>query len=115
MSPCFKRGVTPLMNVVDNIHLVKLLIKAGADVNAVSYDKDGKRTPLMWALTCINEDVDVDATVSVIKTLLEAGADPSVKAKDGTTVFDEARDHGNPQILKLLKDSQRLSKGVRLK
>ena len=61
--------------------VVKELIAAGAEVNAV--DKFGY-TPLLYAATVDFGNADT------IKPLLEAGADPSIKSKDGKTARIQA-------------------------
>ena len=94
-----KKGVTALMHAAQNgsTIIVKQLLKAGADVNAVSCDKDDKRTPLMWALAKIESPSD-----DLIQTLLESGADPGIKDKDGNTPISVAKDMEWTSVLKLL-------------
>ena len=79
-------GRTPLHYAIIgwDVAKVKILTKAGANVNA--QDGDGE-TPLHWALTGKQFDV--------IDHLLDAGADASIKDEDGKTPFDCAK--GDPE------------------
>lgn len=64
--------------------VVKALLAAGADVNAV--DHFGY-TPLLYAATI---DFGDPATAAV---LLKAGADPNIKDKKGSTALAHAHDY----------------------
>jgi len=64
--------------------VVKALVDAGADVNAV--DRYGY-TPLLYAATIDFGDADT------AEILLKAGADPNIKAKKGQTALSQARDY----------------------
>ncbi|XP_026548528.1 ankyrin repeat domain-containing protein 22-like, partial [Notechis scutatus] len=63
-----------------NEHLIKMLLRAGACVNA---QDDSGRTALHYACEMKNQ--------SIIPLLVEAGADLSIKDKDGETPLDMAR------------------------
>lgn len=63
-----------------NENLVKMLLRAGADVNATDYSGS---TALHYACEMRNQ--------AVIPLLLEAHADVSVKNQDGETPLDIAR------------------------
>ncbi len=78
--------MTPLHWAVVTHHagVVKQLIADGADVNAV--DRFGF-TPLMYAATLDFGDADT------LNVLLQAGANPNVKDKDGKTPLAQARDY----------------------
>ena len=87
---------TPLMYALDYraYTLVKILIEAGADVNA--RQQDGK-TPLMFSHSPVNT-----------KRLLEAGADPFCLDSNGKSVLHYAE---NAEILKiLLEDAHVISR-----
>ncbi|XP_068806226.1 ankyrin repeat domain-containing protein 22 isoform X1 [Struthio camelus] len=63
-----------------NENLIKMLLRAGADVNAADFSGS---TALHYACEMKNQ--------AVISLLLEARADPSVKNRDGETPLDIAR------------------------
>lgn len=63
-----------------NENLIKMLLRAGTDVNATDYSGN---TALHYASKMKNQ--------SVIPLLLEAHADPSIKNKNGETPVDIAR------------------------
>ncbi|XP_007445113.2 ankyrin repeat domain-containing protein 22-like, partial [Python bivittatus] len=63
-----------------NENLIKMLLRAGADVNATD---DSGRTALHYACEMKNQ--------SIIPLLAEAGADLSIKDKDEETPLDIAR------------------------
>jgi len=92
-----------------NPEIVRLLAARGADMNA--RDKDGW-TPLHWAV-----ESDIDAAqqearraseLPTVKTLIELGADTTVKAMDGSTPRDIAAAYG----LEALYDSVPQSKAA---
>ncbi len=68
--------------IAHHADVVKALLAAGADVNAV--DRFGY-TPLLYAATIDFGDAET------AKTLLRAGADPNVKDKLGKTASAQAR------------------------
>lgn len=73
--------------------LVKLLIDAGANVNA--RDTRGM-TPLMLAVSTDRPDP------RITKLLLARGADASIRSKHGETAFDWAKKFRNPEVFKAL-------------
>jgi ankyrin repeat protein len=81
--------VTPLHSAAAGRHedVARLLIKAGADVNA--RQRHGY-TPLHSAAQ--NGDVEL------VDRLLHAGADPSARTDDGRTPADLAREAGRPAL-----------------
>lgn len=70
-------GESPLGSAVEcgNVEAVKLLVSAGADVNFITGDADYSVTPLMRAIEC-KVDITDKAIISMVRTLLLAGADP---------------------------------------
>lgn len=84
----------------NNEETVRLLIAAGANVN--TQDSLEGRTPLIKA---VNNDI-----ISVVKILLDAGADPKIKDKHGDTAIDYYKQlqAPNPEIGKLLEEHMRV-------
>ena len=78
-------GETALMaaSYAGSIDTVRLLLEAGADVNAT--DTYQKQTALMWAAT--------EGHADVVKALLDAKADPNVKAAVTTLTERKHADH----------------------
>lgn len=92
-----ENGLTPLLQAIKNksIDTVKLLVNAGADVNA--RDKNGW-TSLRWAAK--NNAADV------AKLLLDAKANVDLrKGKDGWTSLMTATQHNSVDVAKLLIDA----------
>jgi ankyrin repeat protein len=69
--------------------VVKVLLSHGANANLAA---GTGITPLSWAVRT--------GDLELIKALVQAGADPDRRNKDGTTAADEARN--SPEILLLL-------------
>jgi ankyrin repeat protein len=78
-------NMTPLhwAVVAHHAEVARVLLASGANVNAV--DRFGY-TPLLYAATIDFGDAET-ATI-----LLQAGADPNIKAKDGKTALNQARE-----------------------
>jgi Ankyrin repeats (3 copies) len=95
-------GGTPLMTAAagGNAEAIRLLIEAGADVNARD-DRQGK-TPLMWLVAAKHP---VRAYLGAARLLLNAGADPNIRANDGTTALDWAMDGRPKQLVELLRQA----------
>ncbi len=90
-------SMTALMYAVgaNKPDVVKVLLKNGADVNAVS---SYKQTPLMWAAAVGSKDL--------AKILLDAGADPSITMigeMSGATALSIAQDFQYKDVIELLK------------
>ena len=85
--------ITPLFLAVENgsVEIAKLLLKFGADVNAV--DKR-KRTPLMF--------IDRDATLELTDLLLAAGAKVNAKDELGNTALLNGAGTVETEVLKAL-------------
>lgn len=90
-------GATALMLSFNNEQLSRLLIAAGADVNATAC---GDQTPLMWAADKGN--------IGVCKLLIESGANVNARPNDfscyQTPLIFAAR-NGHAQVCKLLIDN----------
>lgn len=95
-------GSTPLISIFESIRLrpsikyvIRLLIKAGADINIKN---NGGRTALIQAMFCTHEIAE-----EVILILLEAGANVNARDNQGQTVLRLAIKHDAPDaILKTL-------------
>jgi ankyrin repeat protein len=74
------------------INIVKLLIEAGADVNAKDLQGD---SALMWA--------SYNSQLDIIKLLIEAGTDVNAKDIYGNTTLECAYRNGYKEIVDLLK------------
>ena len=88
-------GASALMWAVDDFEKVRLLLSRKADVNARS---DDGRTALAIAAGRFG-------ALDVVRLLLDAGADPSVKApsyKETVTPLSEAAEVGDEAVLRLL-------------
>ncbi|HYL37658.1 MAG TPA: ankyrin repeat domain-containing protein [Bryobacteraceae bacterium] len=87
-----RRGTTPLMYAaaLGSLDAMKLLVEAGADVNAVN---DFGATPLMW---CAGD-------VAKVRYLLDRGASVTARSKEGRTPLAIAATYdGSAEILKLM-------------
>jgi ankyrin repeat protein len=89
-------GITALMTAADqgNEEVVRYLVKAGARVNRITQLEYGGQTPLTGAAGM--------GQVATVKALLELGADPSLKMKDGGTALSNAKENGNPEVVALI-------------
>ena len=76
------------------VNTVKTLAELGVDVNHM--DKRGM-TPLLWAATLEYPNV------SLVRNLLQAGADPAIKGKSGVTAASQARKYANRDVLAVLE------------
>ncbi|GAA5022552.1 hypothetical protein GCM10011506_00670 [Marivirga lumbricoides] len=116
-----KRGLTALHWAIKalNVEATSLLIKEGADVNKPMYSKrfaelfsnvifDNNLTPLHLLFYLIDEKPQTmhdnrKEILKIIKILMKAGADPTIKTKhDPKTVYEIAEKLNDPKIMKLL-------------
>jgi ankyrin repeat protein len=101
-----KQGTAPLHTAAQlgDIELVKKLLAKGANPNARTgkakpnpnvpafFRQPGEQTPVMMAARANHEDV--------MKLLLAGGADPALKADDGTTLLMSSVGSGHVEIVK---------------
>jgi len=78
------RGVTPLFCVLNEV-MVRLLLSAGADVNARDTSSGFRRgfTPLHWVIL-------FPSKIDAAKALIDGGADVNAKGNNGTTPLIQA-------------------------
>ena len=99
-----ERGFTPLhvcVNPYADCTVTKMLIAAGADVNACgTKDKASGVTPLHRAAENGNADI--------CSVLLMNGADPTLRRADGATPLELARREGHELVVLLLEDRDEL-------
>jgi len=108
---------------------LRRLIERGGNVNWHNPEDDG-RTALMVASVlgyegCVrllldSEAIEVNATsnygrsalhgaaingrLAIVKRLLEQGADPTLRDRDGDTALDDARQYGHSEVVALLSE-----------
>ena len=75
----------------ENIKVVEMLLKAGADVNTKGFYSC---TPLILA--------SINGHINIVKLLLKAGANVNAKEDNGTTCLMKASLYGYKDIVKLL-------------
>jgi len=73
--------------------VVKILVKTGAKVNYLY--EGGEAAVLVTAAANGNPEI--------VKTLLDAGADPNIRTKDGKTPLAMAVEKGKPEIAEMLR------------
>lgn len=95
-----EEGATPLMWAIPDLAKVKLLVEHGANVNAVS--KNLGRTPLLIAAGYPN-------TVTVLKLLLENGADLAARDRSGENALRKAARFSDVSVVRFLHE-----KGLKL-
>lgn len=92
---------TPLLYTLDRIDIVKMLLDAGADVNAASR-KDGDltigMTPLMLAA--------LDGTEDVVQLLLDKGANVNARTPNGDTALSIAKELGQKNQMGVIRRLQ---------
>jgi ankyrin repeat protein len=101
-------GVSPLSYAAESGHveLVALLVAEGADVHFS--DEEDMSTPLMTAVQCDMDIPDRDV-VSIVHTLLRAGADAQVYVQDSdgdvVTALEAAIPRKSVELVQLLLDN----------
>jgi ankyrin repeat protein len=92
-----QHGITPLSAAatMGGEEALRYLVKAGANVNKVTQLEYGGSTALTTAAAVGN--------VANVKVLLELGADPRLKMKDGRTALINAEASGNAETVALIK------------
>ena len=84
-------GVTPLFCAAMGCHseIVRYLVEKGANVSSKTHSTDKEfsgATPLHAAVYNI-QDFNCEEKISIIRFLLESGADPSALSSDGTPIW----------------------------
>jgi hypothetical protein len=80
--------------------IIQLLIDSGADVNA--RDERKAMTPLMCHLAALHS---ARTYLKVVQLLLEAKADPNIRANDGTTALSWAEERNDEKVIELLRQA----------
>ncbi|OYP28934.1 ankyrin repeat domain-containing protein [Rhodopirellula sp. MGV] len=91
------KGQFPLYHAasLDSPTTVKLLLDAGAEINETETRENF--TSLMMAAA--------EGNMGVVKVLLEAGADRSMRDVDGDRALEFAREYGHEEIAQLLQEN----------
>ena len=91
-------GQTALIAAVNKNHIdiVTVLIEAGADIN-LGRGGSNNHTPLMEAA--------YGGHIEIVQMLIKARADVNIHTDYGITAIYQAQRKGNPEIIKLLRDS----------
>ncbi|MGB0598439.1 MAG: ankyrin repeat domain-containing protein [Rubripirellula sp.] len=95
IDPLDTDGKTPLIHACTGpfVETVKVLIEAGANVNAK--DQTEAFTPLMMAAGLGQPEI--------VQVLLDKGADKTVRDEDNELAIDHARNAGHQDIIKILQ------------
>lgn len=90
-------GITPLMTAssVCNVEGIRFLVGAGAKVDKISQLEYGGSTALTTAV--------IVGQAECVRELLQQGANPLLKMKDGSTALSKAKEAGNTEIVTLLE------------
>ena len=93
-------GCTPLMLAASGgqLEAVRLLITAGANVNV--QDSRTGMTPLIWGVGTMGP---ARVSLSIVRLLLDTGADPNIQANDGMTALDWATLNRREKLVETLK------------
>lgn len=95
-------GNTPLMLAVSggNVKAIRLLIDAGGEVN--SQGNQNGMTPLISLVAALHP---LRVYLSGSRMLLDAGADPNIRASNGTTVLDWAMQGRPDKLIEFLRQA----------
>ncbi|KAL9037462.1 MAG: hypothetical protein Q9180_003701 [Flavoplaca navasiana] len=85
--------------------MVVCLIEEGADVNATSREQKSDHGKPTWGPP-LQSAIEAQH-VSIVRYLLEKGADPWVQDAEGRTAWDKASGIGNQEIIRLLATTSR--------
>lgn len=90
-------GITPLMTAssICNPESLRYLVGKGAKLDRITQLEYGGSTALTTAAST--------GQVACVKTLLELGANPNLKMKNGNTALTSAQEAKNPEIIEILK------------
>ncbi len=93
-------GATALMHAASGgqTRIVEYLLKHGADPN-ISAD-DHWRTALMSCLAALHKE---GKYLAILQLLLDAGADPNLRDREGRTALDYAQERNSEKVSCLLK------------
>jgi ankyrin repeat protein len=94
-----KHGFTPLVTAasVCNPEALRFLASKGAKIDAVGQLEYGGSTALTTAARV--------GQVDCVRTLLELGANPALRMKDGATALSNAEQSGNAEVVALIKEA----------
>ena len=92
-------GFTPLMTAANfcSPDALRFLASKGAKIDAMGKLQYGGATALTVA--------SGDGAVECVRTLLELGANPALKMKDGATALSKAQEAGRAEVVALIKEA----------
>ncbi len=103
-----REGLTPLMiasgsGLTEN---VRLLLEHGAKIDQLGKKHSGNALSLSVLMYKYSRPENKDEFIKTIKTLLEAGAAPTLEDDEGKTAFDYAKDEEIRQLLQKYADNR---------
>jgi len=75
--------------------MTKLLLKFGANVNALGYENNHEMTPAVVLAAW-------EGGNDILKLLLENGADPNMKSSNNVSALSTAKKHNKPETVEML-------------
>lgn len=90
------------IHVVRSAEVTRLLLRAGADPDAV--DRDGN-TPLVYAITRPEKNHSAEEILRIVKCLIDAGASVNLKDSGGRTMLHRAVYARLPDVLRTLLEA----------